>query len=407
MESINPNDIMSLDLNSISYLTLKNGNMILLDDSVPQKTNGDIKNIPESSNLSRDDIKSPAKDLILEISSPLELTFEGQINKNKYKSDFKSCSKIIKNINFNYIGKNINITKFNNAEKENLNLYNINNQENKNNLKELKDILKNGNINNNINTKNNESSDSLRPSLKESTIKPITTNKNHNEHEEDFSKIEKLDFNQSNANTNLSPLMNFTNNLDNKSVNNNNTQGNRRKSRASKVYGGTGRKNRISINAVCSLNIKAEEKYKINLISQFNGIVDKLNAERDKKPIYDLIENEKDRKVKYYEFYKNKIHNNIKKNIDALNNNYALDTISDYNKIDNNIKTMSNYYKRKSIEFNGFNKKNGNDYGNKYFKENKVKSPARLSSNKIQNFRDKIYRYSSELVFPSNKMIHV
>ena len=408
MESINPNDIMSLDLNSISYLTLKNGNMILLDDSVPQKTNGDIKNIPESSNLSRDDIKSPVKELILEISSPLELTFEGQINKNKYKSDFKSCSKIIKNINFNYIGTKININKFNNAEKENLNLYNINNQENKNNLKEVKDILKNGTINNNINTKNNESSDSLRQSLKESTIKPITTNKNHNEHEVDFSGVEKLDFNQSNANTNLSiPLMNFTNNLDNKSVNNNNTQGNRRKSRASKVYGGTGRKNRISVNAVCSLNIKAEEKYKINLISQFNGIVDKLNAERDKKPIYDLIENEKDRNVKYYELYKNKIHNNIKKNIDALNNNYAVDTISDYNKIDNNFKTMSNYYKRKSIEFNGFNKKNGNDYGNRFFKENKVKSPTRLSSNKIQNFRDKIYRYSSELVFPSNKMIHV
>ena len=244
--------------------------------------------------------------------------------------------------------------------------------------------------------------------MKESTIKPITTNKNHNEHEVDFSGVEKLDFNQSNANTNLSiPLMNFTNNLDNKSVNNNNTQGNRRKSRASKVYGGTGRKNRISVNAVCSLNIKAEEKYKINLISQFNGIVDKLNAERDKKPIYDLIENEKDRNVKYYELYKNKIHNNIKKNIDALNNNYAVDTISDYNKIDNNFKTMSNYYKRKSIEFNGFNKKNGNDYGNRFFKENKVKSPTRLSSNKIQNFRDKIYRYSSELVFPSNKMIHV
>ena len=117
MESINPNDIMSLDLNSISYLTLKNGNMILLDDSVPQKTNGKIKNIPESSNLSKDDIKSPAKEFILEISSPLELTFEGQISKNKYKSDLKSCSKIIKNIKFNYIGTKMNITKFNNVEK--------------------------------------------------------------------------------------------------------------------------------------------------------------------------------------------------------------------------------------------------------------------------------------------------
>ena len=39
METIHPNDIISMDLNTISYLTLKNGNMVLIDDSVPEKVN--------------------------------------------------------------------------------------------------------------------------------------------------------------------------------------------------------------------------------------------------------------------------------------------------------------------------------------------------------------------------------
>ena len=39
MESIHPNDIITMDLNSISYLTLKNGDMILIDESVPEKEN--------------------------------------------------------------------------------------------------------------------------------------------------------------------------------------------------------------------------------------------------------------------------------------------------------------------------------------------------------------------------------
>ena len=66
-----------------------------------------------------------------------------------------------------------------------------------------------------VNNKNNE----RRHSIKESEIKPITHIKANNENEEDFTKIDKLDFNQSNANTNVSILlMNFTNNLDNKII---------------------------------------------------------------------------------------------------------------------------------------------------------------------------------------------
>ena len=46
MESIHPNDIITMDLSTISYLTLKNGNMVLIDDSVPEKEIKTIKKYP-------------------------------------------------------------------------------------------------------------------------------------------------------------------------------------------------------------------------------------------------------------------------------------------------------------------------------------------------------------------------
>lgn len=401
MESINPNDIITLDVNTISYLTLKNGNMVMLDDTIPQKTNKENKNISEFKELSYDTLKPTSKEIKLEISSPLEISFEGKLDENKYKSNFKIGTEIINNTNFSFFGNKTNINYNDNIEKENLfNINNINYNIEKNDLNSQKDILKLGNINN----KNNEISNSKRHSIKESEIKPITNIKNNNENEVDFNKIDKLDFNQSNANTNASiPLMNFTNNLDNKSGAN---QINRRKSHVSRGYGGPGRKNRISVNAVCSLNIKAEEKFKINLINQFNDIVDKLNAEREKKPIYEKIGNEKENKdIKYYEYYKNKTQNNIMKNMDTLNQNF-MDTNNDFKKSTvQNINTLNNYNKRKSIEFNGFNK--NFVLLNKNLNDNYGKSPAKFSSNKIKNFRNKIKKYSSELVFPSNKIIHI
>ena len=404
MESINPNDIITLDVNTISYLTLKNGNMVMLDDTIPQKTNQEKKDNLEYNAFNSEQIKSPSKEIKLEISSPLEISFEGNLDLNKYKSNFKLCTEVINNTNFSFFGNKTNIINSDNIGKENLfNINNINYNVDKNDLNSQNNILKLGNINN-INNKNNEISNSQRHSIKESEIKSITNIKPNNENEVDFTKIDKLDFNQSNANTNATiPLMNFTNNLDNKSSTN---QFNRRKSLASRGYGGTGRKNRISINAVCSLNIKAEEKFKINLINQFNGIVDKLNAEREKKPIYEIKGNEKENKdIKYYEFYKNKTQNNFMKNMETLNQNF-MDTNNEFKKSNaKNINTLNNYNKRKSIEFNGFNKNFG--LLNKNLNENFGKSPAKFSSNKIKNFRNKIKKYSSELVFPSNKIIHV
>ena len=149
MESINPNDIITLDVNTISYLTLKNGNMVMLDENVPQKTNKENKNNSEYNAFSSDTLKSPSKEIILEISSPLEISFEGKLDSNKYKSNFKLGTEIINNTNFSFFGTKTNINHNDIIGKENLfNINNVNYNRDKNDLNSKKDILKLGNINN-------------------------------------------------------------------------------------------------------------------------------------------------------------------------------------------------------------------------------------------------------------------
>ena len=202
MESIHPNDIMTLDMTKVSYVTLKDGSMIVIDDSIPEKGNKDKKDIPAASNKN----KLP-KEIKLEISSPSTLLFKGNSDKNKYKSNFKICTQIIKNTNFSFFGKKFeskssfksNSDSHSNSEsnKENKDL------NNKNNISSttLKSILKN---NNNIINNNNENH-----LFKSSQNEP----NNNNENDINIIKTEKSDMNQSNINTNLSnPLLNYMNN---------------------------------------------------------------------------------------------------------------------------------------------------------------------------------------------------
>ena len=384
--------------------------MILFDDTVPQKSNTEKNNNQIKSSINENESKVATKAIILEISSPLNISFEGNSNPIKYKSNFNICSEIINNTNFCVIGVKNNKNNFKNDENENnIDINNVNkDREDKmfiNTNKRINEI-----INNDNNNKDNENYYSNRQSLKESEMKPmINIKNNNNENAINISKTEKSEINQSNVNTNLSiPIVNVQNNPINKS-NTNISEGIRR--RRSTMFGGTGRKNRISINAVCSLNIKAEEKYNINLIHQFNGIVDKLNAERDKKPLYDdLNETEKDnRYIKYYEFYKNKNQSKYMRNIDTLNQNYGMSTNSNfnYNKINGttNYSTFNNYDKKKSLDFNAFNKTN--ELKNSLLRDSYGKTTVSVPFNKIKNYRDKIYKYSSKLVLPSNKMFNV
>ena len=115
METIHPNNIPDLDINTISLITLKNGNMIMIDDSVAEKPR--TKKIQGYSELSKKENKFQS----LSVSENSTCSFEGiehSTIKNDdkkikiIKNDFNLVSKISKNINFSYYGiPNLNFNK--------------------------------------------------------------------------------------------------------------------------------------------------------------------------------------------------------------------------------------------------------------------------------------------------------
>ena len=321
MESIHPNDIITLDMNQISYVTLKNGDMILIDESVPEKPKKNQKVINSDKNES-----IIPKKYKLEISPLSTLLFKGKRNESNNKSDFKLCSKIVKNVNFSFKGiKSNKMGNFSENDKENKTINYIQNTKSDNSSNFIK-----GNMQHNYDQSLKLNKNTFKE-IEQQQNKSLQNNTNNNENNINFSKIE---------NTNVSiPMINFSTTLDNKN-NFDINQTNRRKSRvsrASRLFGTggglSGIKGKISINAVCTLNIRGEEKYNINLIKQFNSLVDKLNEERDKKAITEINESSRDNKsLRYYELYKDKSNNIIKKNMENLNHDYRLDIKDNYNK---------------------------------------------------------------------------
>ena len=411
MESIHPNDIMTMDLNSISYLTLKNGNMVLIDDSVPEKGNKENQNIPKSSIFNKNEIKLAPKKFKLQIEYPSKFFVKGikpniindKYDKYKNKFDYKKSNKIIRNESFSFRGIKMNYNFNDNIyekEKENIQMNN-NFAIEKNHNVHFKDDINNNNNINNIYNPTQTSKENEVGQIKTKTFNnniDIQQNNNYNNINNDNNNINS-DYNQSKINTNMSiPISSIiNNNTDNKNtnLNNNNLNQTSKRKNKSKIFGffGKDKKVRISINAVCSLNIKAEDKYKINLINQFNNLVDRLNGEREKETVNKLIENEKNEKYsKFYPLYKNKKHNDvIKKNFDMMNQNYNKDF---NNEINNN-----NFYKNDNFEYNKLN-------FNLMLNQN---STRRLSSqsNEIEKLKYKIQRYSTGIVRPSNKLFNI
>ena len=179
MESIHPNDIITMDLNSISYLTLKNGNMILIDDSVPEKGNKENQNIPKSSIFNNNEIKLAPKKFKLQIEYPSKFFVKGiktfNIN-DKYKNtfDYKKSNKIIKNESFTFRGIKMNYNYNNNIyekEKENFQMNN-NFAIEKNHKVHFKDDF------NNINNKYNPTQSSRENEIEQ--IRTMTFNNNIN-----------------------------------------------------------------------------------------------------------------------------------------------------------------------------------------------------------------------------------
>ena len=112
MESINPSDIADLDFDSISFITLKTGDMIMIDNSVPKKIKLD-KSKTNNHSKKKDTIKQK-----LSVSKQQNFTYKGKITFNKFsskynylnnqiilKNDFNKVSKISKNLSFCYKAK--------------------------------------------------------------------------------------------------------------------------------------------------------------------------------------------------------------------------------------------------------------------------------------------------------------
>ena len=118
MESINPKDFYEIDLSAIEYFTLKNGNMVMLDENAPEKK----KNSKKSHLLS-----SPQKNISLIISEPINISYKSLLKPKPFKDNTKSKNIIFNNDNF-----------FIKNEIQNKNLINVFNK--KYNLSDINDI---------------------------------------------------------------------------------------------------------------------------------------------------------------------------------------------------------------------------------------------------------------------------
>ena len=159
METINPSDVGQLDFNSISFITLKNGNMIVIDGSVKAKNNS------RKQKFNDDFTKQKRYKQQLSVSKHLTLFFKGKNlynnNKNNFlimKNDFNQISNPCKIVSFCYKGKSNNkmaLKKIPNLTiDENIKYDSLfqNNTENyyKTNLINKKDIISNTKLESNI-----------------------------------------------------------------------------------------------------------------------------------------------------------------------------------------------------------------------------------------------------------------
>lgn len=115
MDSINPNDIFKLDKDTISCITLKNGKMVMVDESAPEKYDSD-ESKSNKNNYLYDHKKSKlaiSKKITYSFDSEkkdildfrnINLRYNDQINTEKMiKNDFNLISHISRNTNFAFL----------------------------------------------------------------------------------------------------------------------------------------------------------------------------------------------------------------------------------------------------------------------------------------------------------------
>ena len=168
METINPKNFIDIDPTSVSFITLKDGNMIMLDDSTPVKPSKEKK--IQSSLEEINTLPKIKPQQILAVSFPTNFSYKGNTKKN-------IILEITKNINFSY-----NKTVYKHKEK---NMPSPNSSiDFKSSMLQSKKYMTNLNINNSTNiNKNIFSEDNVNIRMTDTLVSKQTTINVNNENE--------------------------------------------------------------------------------------------------------------------------------------------------------------------------------------------------------------------------------
>ena len=352
MESINPDDIDDIDHNQISIITLKNGNMISIDETVPSKKAN----------------KKTQKDNNKEYQISQKLINFTIISKVK-NTNFNAINKICKNTNF-YFSKTDKKNKIENEKKSNNNSK-INNNDNTNNNKSKgMTNINNDNINNNIsiNSNNNRLRGKKRDFLKEES----QDQKKEKEKDKEFMIDNFNDFGKNNKDEKeIEKINEIENDIDSKNE-------------YKKIINefDSNKKSRIILEARIQninmlLNSHVKRKDNSDLAAKFNSLVD--NFRKRKKHEKNEYGNKR-----YYDIHKE----NVGKYYTPLNKFYT----SSYNTKRNDL--ISSYNVRKkdfhwrnnnliNINMNDKIFKKNPSFDPKYYKNTFLGSQIFLSSNNI------------------------
>ena len=399
METINPKDVGKLDFDSISFITLKNGDMIMIDGSAPEKYKSEAQKYDNYSTKIKNNIQN------LEVMKQLSFTYKG---KNKYNNTIdKINNKIILKNDFNsisYPSKAMNLS-FKGISNNKFALNNFQNLPIKQNIKK-NSLFEISNINNDINLNNKRLSynPEINPNI--NTLKKATENNNNNSSE---------------TNSNNPPSSTRNNNINNLNIQTREMteeekldQRIKRKSRnylerLSLIFN---EKNKPLVNAVISLKIPSDVNRQISETEkEFDMMVTQLKQKRSK---YNFSRTGNNLYNKYYELYKdnnkevkylnlNRIkyyqeaENDNKENEPQMNNNETLN--NNQRMVDNTFNINNTIYVNNKTNFGiGLTDTNlNNKVMNSFYGE---KNRATRDNN---NFSSRIRtNSSSSLVCPSN-----
>ena len=419
METIHPNDIQELDADTFSFITLKNGNMIMIDDSVPQK----FKTTKTKNDNNSQKIERIPQDL--KISEQLTISFKGKTplnninfndnysknndNKILVKSDFNLISEITENSNFSYFGKPTH------KAINNIPMIEINKNENENH------------------SDNNEKTDRSNITKSLNTFSPIlSSNTNIKTNVNQNMLLNNKNNNEENENNTSSNKMNSKNEENKEDEEENDIHSRiRRKSRnyIEKIEKLVGDRNRHTVKAVISLNIPSDvTRERSSTQKQFDKLVAQFRAKQSKykKDKNDIIYQ------KYYELYKDKDSklyngpnfNRIKYYHEAEAEDIENDILFNTNEINsknelnsnNNLMTNNTYNNTFSGGFNNnMNKSFNYNIINPSFDNNLNKTMNSFygvktrTASENKNLNNKLVGssigYSSTLVYPSNRFM--